>query len=250
MDILDACVVHTAAAARFGVQGAFKHRAENRGADFRPVEILAGFVQQQIADFIGKGRYLYIFITEQAAVDIGERGQLRVIVLQIGVTVLQLGVQYAEQLHQRLAHTARVERGQIVVEHTVPPKNPCVLGVQAEHQPHTQLVQTFQRLLGLRVGILLVKRVIQEPYNFTGGNGNLHLALEVFAAGVHQKLQTIVFFFKVCQRNDFRLATGALHIVDIELRKVAGHDPTRVLGKRQFCNVAFGLLERRQHSAV
>ena len=137
MDILDAGIVHTAAAARFGVQGAFKHSTENRGADFRPVEILAGLVQQQIADFIGKGRYLYIFITEQAAVDIGERGQLRVIVLQIGVAVLQLGVQHAEQFYQRLAHTARVERGQIVVEHTVPTENPCVLGVQAEHQPHT-----------------------------------------------------------------------------------------------------------------
>ena len=148
--------MHAAAAARFRVQGAFKHRAENRGADFRPVEILAGFVQQQIADFIGKGRYLYIFITEQAAVDIRERGQLRVIVLQIGGAVLRLGVQHAKQFHQRLAHTARVERSQIIVEHTVPTKNPRVLGVQAEHQPHTQLVQTFQRLFGLRICILFV----------------------------------------------------------------------------------------------
>ena len=160
MDIFNAGIVHTAAAAGFGVQGAFKHRAENGGADFRPVEVFAGFYQQQIPDFVRKGRYLNIFIGEQAAVDVRERRQIRVVIFQIGVTVLQLCVQHAEQIYQPLAQSARVKTLEVVVEHTVMPKNPGILGIQAKYQANAQLVQAFQRMFGFRVCVLLVKGII------------------------------------------------------------------------------------------
>ena len=160
VDIFNAGIVHTAAAARFGVQGAFKHRAENGGAYFRPVEVFAGFLQQQVSDFIGERRYLDILIAEQPAIDVGKRRQFRVVIFQIGVTVLQLCVQHAEQIYQPLAQSARVKTLEVVVEHTVMPKNPGILGIQAKYQANAQLVQAFQRMFGFRVCVLLVKGII------------------------------------------------------------------------------------------
>ena len=160
MDIFNAGIVHTAAAAGFGVQGTFKHRAENGGADFRPVEVFAGFLQQQVSDFIGERRYLDILIAEQPAIHIGKRRQFRVVIFQIGVTVLQLCVQHAEQIYQPLAQSARVKAFEVVVEHTVMPKNPGILGIQAKYQANAQLVQAFQRMFGFRVCVLLVKGII------------------------------------------------------------------------------------------
>ena len=143
MNILNAGIVHTTAAACFRVQGAFKDSTENRGADFRPVKIFAGFYQQQIPDFVRKGRYLNIFIGEQAAVDVRERCQIRVVIFQIGVSVLRLGIQHAEQVNQSFAQLPRVKRCKVVMEHTVMPKNPGIFGIQTKYQTNAQLVQAL-----------------------------------------------------------------------------------------------------------
>ena len=80
VDVLNAGIVHAAAASSFRVQGAFKHSAENGGADRRPVEILAGLGEQNIFQFFGKGRDLDILVGKQTAVYIGECRQSGVIV--------------------------------------------------------------------------------------------------------------------------------------------------------------------------
>ena len=143
MNILDTGIVHTTAAARFRVQGAFKDSAENRGADFRPVKIFAGFHQQQIPDFVRKGRYLNIFIGEQSTVDVRKRRQIRVVIFQIGVTVLRLGIQHAKQVNQSFAQLPRIKCRKVVMEHTVMPKNPSIFGIQAKYQTNAQFVQAL-----------------------------------------------------------------------------------------------------------
>lgn len=84
-----------------------------------------------------------IFIGEQTTVDVRERRQIRVVILQIGGAVLRAGVQNLEQLHKCLAHTAGVKCGQIVMEHIVTTKDTCILGIQAENKPNTKLVEAF-----------------------------------------------------------------------------------------------------------
>ena len=99
MDVLDTGVVHPAAAPGFRVQGAFKDRPENGGADDRPVKVPAGLFQQEGFQFLGKGRNFNVFVAEQAAVDVGERRQRRVVICQILVPLLWLLIQGSEQLH-------------------------------------------------------------------------------------------------------------------------------------------------------
>ena len=81
VDIFNAGIVHTAAAAGFGVQGAFKDGTENCGAYLCPIEIFACFYKQQLPDLVGKRWYLNIFVREQPAVNIRECSQIRVVIL-------------------------------------------------------------------------------------------------------------------------------------------------------------------------
>ena len=68
MDILNAGIVHSAAAPGLRVQGTFKGSAENGGADLRPVKVSAGLGQQQSADFFGERRNLNVLIGKKPAV--------------------------------------------------------------------------------------------------------------------------------------------------------------------------------------
>ena len=139
MDILDAGVVHPPSPAGFRVQGALKHRTKNRGADLRPVEVLAGLVEDQVHDgFIQSGDY-HRFFRKQAAVHIGKSCQ---ILVHVGVSLFFLCVQYLKQVDQGTAGIGNVAL-QVIVKHPAGAEDPGVLGVQAKHQPHTQGVQAF-----------------------------------------------------------------------------------------------------------
>ena len=74
MDVFDAGVVHSAGAAGFRVQSAFKNRAEDGGADFAPIKGFAGLAEDQVNDFVAQAGDFNVFIGKQAAVDIGEGG--------------------------------------------------------------------------------------------------------------------------------------------------------------------------------
>ena len=163
---------------------------------------------------------------------------------------MRLGIQHAEQIYQPLAKSACVEALKVVVEHTVMPKNPGILGIQAKYQANAQLVQTFQRMFGFRVCVLLVKGIIQQADNFTCCNGNFHLPFEVFVSGIDKELQPIVFFFQICKFDDFRLTARALHIVHIESTEITGHDPARVLRHGQLQNIPLSLFKRGQQRTV
>ena len=136
------------------------------------------------------------------------------------------------------------------MEHTLAAKNTGVLGVQAEHQPDAQGVQAFQRVLGLRVFVLLQQGVVEDAHDLARLQGDLHFFFDVGAPGVHQELQAVVFFFQVAQLDDLRVASGTLHVVDVELGEIAGDDPPGPLGVGQLGGIPLGLLERRQQGTV
>lgn len=81
------------------------------------------------------------------------------------------------------------------MEHTVMPKNSGIFGIQTKYQTNAQLVQTFQGVFRFRIGILLVKGIIQQANDFARRDGDFHFPLEVFVSGIDKKLKPIVFFF-------------------------------------------------------
>ena len=85
--------MHPALSARVRVQGAFKHRAENRRADFAPVKIRARLFQQQRPYLLGKRRDFDVLLRKQPAVDIRERRQQRLLLYQVWVALVRLGIQ-------------------------------------------------------------------------------------------------------------------------------------------------------------
>ena len=93
MNVLDAGVVHPAAAPGLRVQSGFKHRAENRRADGRPVKVRTGFFQQQVNDLIAQTGNLNVLVRKQPAVDIGERGK---VFIKVFVPFLRTLVEYAK----------------------------------------------------------------------------------------------------------------------------------------------------------
>ena len=152
--------MHAAAAPRLGVQGAFKHRAEDGGAYLRPVKAVACAAEQQLAYIVGEGRYLNILVGEQAAVYIGEGRKLRRVVLKIGVALGNGRVERSEQLDERTAQPPRVKLRKIVAEHAVAAEDLRVLGVKAENKAHAQHVQALHRALARRVCVLRGQRVV------------------------------------------------------------------------------------------
>ena len=85
------------------------------------------------------------------------------------------------------------------MEHTLAAKDTSVLGVQAEHQPDTQLVQAFQRFRVVGVLVLLQERIIERPNQLASLQGNYHFLFDMLAASVHQKLQTVKLRLQVRQ---------------------------------------------------
>ena len=97
---------------------------------------------------------------------------------------------------------------------------------------------------------MLQQGIIEDAHDLARLQGDLHLFFDVGVPGVHQELQAVVFFFQVAQLDDLRVASGTLHVIDIELGKVAGDDPPGPLGVGQLGGVAFDLLEWGQQGAV
>ena len=126
MDILNAGVVHTAAATGFGVQGAFKDCTEDGGGNLGPVEILAGIGQQQVNDFLSELGDNDILVSEQTTVDVRESCQ---IIIHIRVAVCHLGVQHTKQVNECLTDIFRLEAFQVVVEHGLAAKDTSIFGI-------------------------------------------------------------------------------------------------------------------------
>ena len=126
MDILDGGVVHTTGTAGFRIQSAFKHGSEDGGADERPIEIVAGTLQNQVPNLFRDAGNLYIRSfaplrmtaggAKKAAVDIGESQQFLILV---GVAVFRFGVEDAEEFDKFFSEFAGAELLHIIMEHVL-----------------------------------------------------------------------------------------------------------------------------------
>ena len=242
--------MHPAGAPGFRVQSTLEHGPEDGGADFAPVEILAGIFQQKRFQFFGERRYLDVLVTEQASVDIGECRQRRVVILQIFVPKLRLLVQYLEQLHQRPADASDRNILEVIMEHALAAEDASVLGVEAEHQPDAQLVQAFQSLRVVRVLVLLQQRVVEHPDQLAGLEGDFHFLFDMLLAGVHQEIQPGVFLLQVGQQYHLRLVVGPVHVMDLKCLEIADDDPAGLLWIGQEPSITPPLLERREHRPI
>ena len=131
---------------------------------------------------------LSALVCEQAAVHIGEGGQL---VLHVGVAVGFFGVQHPEQLDQLGPDVGDVPVRhflEVVVEFPVPAENTGVLGIETEHQPDAEHIQTFQAVGVGRVLVLGQNFVVERAHQLAGLEGNFHFLLDIAVAGVHQEL--------------------------------------------------------------
>ena len=136
------------------------------------------------------------------------------------------------------------------MELAVPAEDAGILGIEAEHQPDAEHIQAFQAVWIGGVLVLRQNFVVECAHQLAGLEGNFHFLFDIAVAGVHQELQAVVFLFQVLEVDDLRLAVGALHIIDVELGKVAGDHPPWMLGDRQLGDVPLGLLEGGQFGPI
>ncbi len=93
-------------------------------------------------------------------------------------------------------------------------------------------------------------QVIELADQFTGFQGDFHFPFNTVISGINKKLQSVIVFRQIFQKNLFRLTVRLLHIVNKKLREITGHYPPRTFRVWQFRGVTFSLLERRQHRTV
>ncbi len=236
--------------ASFRVESALEHGSEYGRAYLAPVEVVAGVLKNQFGKFVIEARNLHIPVGKKTAVAIRECLET---VVQIRVTLIYRRIEHFEQLNETLAHLPLpgFEAGQIVVKHAaLLPENPGIFRIEAENQSYAQDIEASQSVGGIRIDVLPQKFLVNFADNLACLQGDFHLLFEVFASGIYQKLQAIVFRLKVFQLYDLRLALRILHIIDIELAEIAHDRPARTARVWQFRSITLGLLEWGEDAAV
>ena len=120
------------------------------------------------------------------------------------------------------------------------------LSIQAEHNPDTENIQVVEGLRVSGVRILFLKSIVQFTNQLPRRNGDIQFLLDAVMFWIDQKIQSAVLPREIAQFQDFRRFLGLIHIVNLELLKIAGHDPTRVHVHGQF----YGLLKERQKRTI
>ena len=129
-------------------------------------------------------------------------------------------------------------------------KDPRVLGVQAEYQPHAEDIQAVQGGLVLGVDVLLQDGVVEPSHQLARLHGDLLLAVDKLALFFHKESKAVVFLGQVAELDALGLSRGLLHIVDQKLLKITGDDPTGALGVGERGGVPLGLLEGVEQSPI
>ena len=137
----------------------------------------------------------------------------------------------------------------IVVENVAPSEYPGIFGIEAEHQTHAQHIEAAERLRVI-VAILGNKRIVELPYNVAGFHRHFKFLLQMLVAGFHKEAKAVVFAPEVAEFHTLWLTIGILHIVDVELGKIASHNPSRVLRHRYIYGISLCLLEWGKFSAI
>ena len=215
------------------VNDGLKQRAEDGGADLRPVKAL-GAVKQYVASAAVKVANRELAV-EHAAVDVRK-------VLQLGRQVFgALGARAVEGVKQVLQRAVQVGAvfaavlAQVAAKVAPALKDAGVFGKQAKHQAH-------QVALKVGAGIAAAAHGVVQLGNFAGGafvDGDLlglRLRLE---AG--QKQVVVNVQAEVVQLVAQRWVAGAV-VVEVQVLEVADQDVVRQFGVFQAGQVVSGLL--------
>ena len=84
-----------------------------------------------------------------------------------------------------------IELLHIIMEHGLFPEYTGILCIETEHNPDTQLVQTFQGFRIIRIFILLMEGIVEQPDNLTSLQGDLHLVGDFLCSLVNEKIQHV-----------------------------------------------------------
>ena len=101
------------------------------------------------------------------------------------------------------------------MEHALPAKDDCVLCVETEYDTDTELIEALQRLLVLRIFVLLQEGIIKLTNKLTGLQGDLHLIGDLPDLFVHKEVEHVVFFRKLHQRDLNRIRFHSISIINI-----------------------------------
>lgn len=245
--VLHAGVVHPAAAARVGVEGALEEGAEDGGRDAAPVEIVARVLEEQGHDFGREAGYLDVRLGKEAAVDVGEGQESLPLV---GVAPGGGRVEDAEEVDERTAGLLGRVLGQVVMELPVAAEEAGVFGIEAEDETHAEHVEAAQRGRTGGVAVLAEQRVVEPGHDFARLEGNFLLGADVAVAAVDEELQPPAVLRQAREQDFLGLAPRLFHVVDQEGAEVAGHNPAGAQGKGQAVGIALGLHVRSEGHAV
>ena len=123
-------------------------------------------------------------IIKQSAVDIWKCFQL---CFEIFVSVFRTGIKNTEQVNYSPTHIARIESLEIIIEHSVPAKYSRVLCVQAEYEPYTQFVETFQSVI-IGLSVLLQESIPQNTDSISCIDRDLFFLSDMCTSGICKEL--------------------------------------------------------------
>ena len=190
--VFQARVVHAAVAAGLGVQRAFEDGAKNGRRNAAPVEAATlgedELARRRVDGRDGDG------LGEEAAVDIGERGELG---LHEFIAVFDLLIEHAKELDERRAEVLRTERVEVVMKLVAASENTGVLGVEAEDEAHDELVEVLEVFRGRGVAVARQEGVIDFADERAGLAREVELALDVGVSHVDHEAEAVVFFREV-----------------------------------------------------
>ena len=237
VDILYRGVVHAARPPGLGIQRALKDSTEDGGRDFAPVEVKCGILQKRLAQFVSELWYLYR-LSKQASVSVRKCFQ---VVRQVAAPLVLWSVQHLKEPDKCITQVSGFITDQVIME-LVTPEDAGILGVEAEHDAHTEDVEPSQ---GFRRVIVILGQqgFIDAPYYLSGLHRHPHLLRQVFALLVNEELQAVVLLSQVFEPDFFRFSVGLVHVVDQELLEVAGHNPLRMFVHGHVGHIPLGLLE-------
>ena len=239
--------MHTARAACLRIERTLEDSAEDSRRDLAPVEVVAGFAKEQVAQFIGELRDRLVLQREQATIDIRESGEFG---FEVWVALIERCVEHLKEIEECTAELRSRNILDIVAKLLFSAKDTCVFGIEAEHKAHAQHIEAMERFGRCRVKVLGKEAVVDHADDFACFFGDLQLAVEVGIAHLHEESEAVVLLVEVLEEDDLWLAIGLLHVINIPRTEIADHNPTRALGVWEFGSIAFGLLERREQRAI
>ena len=125
--------MHTARAACLRVECTLEDGAEDSRRDLAPVEVVAGFAEEQVTQFVGELRYGLVLDGEESAIDIRESGEFG---FEVWVALTDWCVEHLKEVKQRTAELRRRSVLDIVAKLLFLAKDTCVFGIEAEHEAH------------------------------------------------------------------------------------------------------------------